>query len=114
MYIFIPEYKNYESQLTGYTPNYTVLLIGLCISLCIARLIDRQCKFSLVVHTSTMFFASVDAAMKIIAGFGSIIFFNEGITWTELVGFLLIIISFIPMRIGSCHKFKNSCSSLLC
>ena len=86
MYIFIPEYKDYN-QLIGYNSSYTVLLTVICISLCLAKLIDRLCKFSLVVHASTMFFASVDAAMKIIAGFGSILFFNEGITWTELVGY---------------------------
>ena len=106
LYIVIPEYTKYTTDLSGFSPGYTALLTFLCIGISISKLIDRVCKFSLVITTSTMFFASVDCAMKVVAGFGSIIFFNDGLSWTEIVGFVLIIASFVPMRYGS-HKEKQ-------
>ena len=105
LYIVIPEYTKYPSDLTGYSPQYTVVLVFLCGSIAVAKLIDRACKFSLVSQTSTMFFGSVDCAMKVVAGLGAIVFFNAELRWTEIVGFIIIILSFVPMRYGS-HKEK--------
>lgn len=106
LYTVMPEYRYYASDFTGYSHGYTALLVFICLGIALAKMMDRLCKFSLVTQTSTMFFASVDCSMKIIAGIGSLIFFNETISWQQIVGFTLIIMSFIPMRYGS-HKEKE-------
>jgi len=106
LYAVVPEYHFYSSSLTGFSQGYTALLFFICLGIALAKMFDRLCKFSLVSETSTMFFASVDCSMKIVAGFGSIIFFHERTSGYQIVGFVLIILSFVPMRYGS-HKEKK-------
>lgn len=105
VFIFVPEYKQW-GELTGHDAGMTTLLVFLCCGVGLSKLVDRMCKFSLVNKASTMYFAGVDAAMKMVAGFGAIFFFNQSSSYTQLIGFVLIVLSFIPMRIGS-HKEKE-------
>jgi EamA domain-containing membrane protein RarD len=103
--IVIPEYKRWNSQLihsndSGLTTILTLLFFALCFS----KHIDRLCKYGIVNEASTIFFAGVDAQMKMIAGVGSFFFFNEEITWCIIVGFILVALAVVVMFIDKLQK----------
>lgn len=56
---------------------------------------DRVSKFYIIANTSTLFFAVIDANMKILAGIGAFVFFGESIFWPKIVGFILIAFSLL-------------------
>jgi hypothetical protein len=85
----VPEYKKW-TILTGKAPGATTIITILCAGLTAAKHTDRLSKFFIVSRASTIFFAFVDSNMKIIAGIGTFIFFNQAVYWTDVVGFIFI------------------------
>lgn len=108
IFIVVPEYKEWGILTKPRSGAQLSLLLFLCLGLAISKLIDRLCKFSIVNKASTMYFAGVNAAMMVVAGVGSIAFFrgsdNTSTNWAHVVSFVIIILAFIPMRIGSFHE----------
>jgi uncharacterized membrane protein len=88
----VPEYKRWTS-LTGRGPSATAVITILCAGLTAAKHADRLSKFFIVSRASTIFFAFVDSNMKIIAGIGTFIFFNQAVYWTDVVGFVFIFLA---------------------
>jgi drug/metabolite transporter (DMT)-like permease len=105
MLFVIPEYKRWDKELIHPGDTYlTTVLSLLFIALCFSKHIDRLSKYGIVDESSTIFFAGVDAQMKMIAGVGSFFFFGEEITWTIIVGFGLIAVSVVIMFIDKIRK----------
>jgi hypothetical protein len=88
-----PEYHNYPEELGGHSTRPTVIITLLCITITMAKHMDRLSKFSIVSQASTMFYAVIDSNMKIIAGIGTFVLFDESIYWPQVVGFICIFIS---------------------
>jgi len=94
--IFIPEYSSWN-ELTGYAISGTCIITLICFALSITKYADRLSKFFIIASTSTIYFASIDANMKVVAGIGSFFFFNEVYYWPQILGFILIIIALMIM-----------------
>lgn len=90
----VPEYQKWTS-LTGRGPSATAVITILCAGLTAAKHTDRLSKFFIVSRASTIFFAFVDSNMKIIAGIGTFIFFNQAVYWTDVVGFVCIFLALL-------------------
>jgi hypothetical protein len=90
--LVVPEYKQW-GELGGRVPSSEAIVALLCVSLVFAKQFDRQNKFFIVSHGSTMFFAIVDSNMKIVAGVGTLLFFGQKAYWTNIVGFLCVFVS---------------------
>jgi len=105
MLLVIPEYKRWDSQLIHPGDTYlTTVLTLLFIALCFSKHIDRLSKYGIVDESSTIFFAGVDAQMKMIAGVGSFFFFGESVTWCIIVGFLLVAMAVVVMFVDKLQK----------
>lgn len=98
----LPEYSRW-GILMGHPPRQEVGVTFLCIALAASKHMDRLSKFYIVSRSSTMFFAVIDSNMKIMAGIGTFLFFNEVIYWTDIVGFLCI---FIALIVSSYEKLQ--------
>lgn len=88
------EYQLWPEQLynTGSVRN-TVIIMFLSFALCESKHLDRFCKYAIVENTSTIFFAGVDSAMKMVAGIMSFVFFpssTPSAVWPTVLGFLFI------------------------
>jgi uncharacterized membrane protein len=103
--LVIPEYKSWNS-LSDKKPTACFVIALLCCSVTLCKHADRLCKFSIVSEASTMFFAAVDANMKVVAGIGSFLFFDEKVYWPQVVGFILIFFALIVMYYDK--KMKQS------
>jgi drug/metabolite transporter (DMT)-like permease len=105
MLLLIPEYNRWGSQLLHPgDPSLTTILTLLFLALCFSKHIDRLSKFGIVDESSTIFFAGVDAQMKMIAGIGSFFFFGESINWCIIVGFALVALAVVVMFIDKLQK----------
>jgi len=108
--IFIPEYQ-YWNELTYYYNNNniksTLIITLICILLSINKYADRISKYTIIGKRSTLFFAAIDANMKVVTGIGSFIFFNEEIYWPQILGFILIVIALIIMYLDRYITIKN-------
>lgn len=98
----LPEYSRW-GILMGHPPRQEAAVTFLCIALAAAKHMDRLSKFYIVSRSSTMFFAVIDSNMKIVAGIGTFLFFNEVVYWTDIVGFLCI---FIALVVSSYEKMQ--------
>jgi large-conductance mechanosensitive channel len=76
-------------------------------ALCFSKHVDRLSKYGIVDESSTIFFAGIDAQMKMLAGLGSFFFFGEEIDWPIIVGFLLIAASVVIMVLDKMMKQKK-------
>ena len=85
-----PEYHQWKSLSSFHGIDQFVIAM-LCIGIALSKYADRLCKFSIVHAASTLFYAVVDANMKVVAGIGSFIFFNEKIFWPQILGFVMIV-----------------------
>lgn len=92
--LFVPEIKDW-GQLISFGPANTIYILALCIGISLSKYADRLCKFSIVHSASTLFFAVVDANMKVVAGLGSFLFFDEKIYWPQLLGFAFVVGSMV-------------------
>ena len=92
--LFLPEYNRWDILL-GHNRRPTAGITLLCAIIALAKYADRTSKFSIVSKASTMFFAVVDSNMKIVAGIGAFLFFNEIIYWPQVLGFVLIFLSLL-------------------
>ena len=106
----MPEYHKWYTLLNP-TLFGTLIITLLCLGVTLSKHIDRLCKFTIVSETSTMFFAAVDANMKVIAGIGSFIFFDEVVYWPQVVGFGLIFGALVVMYEDKKMKMNNSSNS---
>lgn len=93
---FVPEYNKWDI-LTSYRTQGTIMIGLLCCGVTISKHADRLAKFSIVSEASTMFYAAVDAFMKVIAGIGSFLFFKDAIYWPQILGFVMIFFALIIM-----------------
>ena len=75
--IFIPEYKTWNEELVGFNKKGTIIVTFLCFTILITKNADRLSKFFVISESSTMYYAAIDANMKVIAGIGSFIFYDE-------------------------------------
>lgn len=91
---FVPETKDW-GDLANFGSVDTTYIVVLCVGVALSKYADRLCKFSIVHAASTLFYAVVDANMKVVAGLGSFFFFNEKIYWPQLLGFSLIVCSML-------------------
>lgn len=73
----------------------TACVALLCVGIALSKYADRLCKFGIVHAASTLFFAVIDANMKVVAGLGSIFFFHEKVYWPQFLGFALIVLSMV-------------------
>jgi uncharacterized membrane protein len=92
---FDTEYKSWGQHLYPLSKAKTTIVVFLLISLSLAKNFDRAAKFGIVSSSSTIFFAGIDAFMKVIAGIGSFIFFGEVIQWNSYIGFVLVVMALI-------------------
>lgn len=107
MLLVIPEYKRWDKELIHADDTYlTTVLTLLFLALCFSKHIDRLSKYGIVDESSTIFFAGVDAQMKMIAGVGSFFFFGEEITWCLIVGFGLVALAVVLMFVDKLQKQK--------
>eukprot|EP00386_Alphamonas_edax_P006190 GDKI01020120.1.p1 GENE.GDKI01020120.1~~GDKI01020120.1.p1 ORF type:complete len:411 (-),score=28.44 GDKI01020120.1:586-1818(-) len=103
--LVVPEYKLWHTQLVGSHSNVSRICIALlCFTVTVSKHADRLAKFSIVSMASTMFYAAVDANMKVIAGIGSFIFFQSDVTWPRIVGFGCIFLSLVVMYQDKAHR----------
>lgn len=93
----VPEYTLWPAQLdiSSRSTSSTALITLLFCSLCLGKYIDRVSKFYILGKTSTLFFAVIDANMKILAGVGAFVLFGETIFWPKIVGFIFIALSLV-------------------
>jgi hypothetical protein len=108
--LIFPEYKRW-GRLSSRGPQATVIITLLCFSLTMSKHADRLSKFSIVSAANTMFFAAVDSNMKVIAGIGSFLFFDQSVTWAEILGFVLVFFSLIVMVIDKRQKYMKALAS---
>ena len=106
--LFIPEYHKWNEQLTGRSAYATAVVLLLCASITIFKHADRLCKFSIVSQASTMFFAAIDANMKVVAGVGTFLFFGEDAKWCQIVGFILVFFALFLMVADKRNKHLKS------
>jgi hypothetical protein len=85
----------------------TLIITFLLTALCFSKHVDRLSKYGIVDESSTIFFAGIDAQMKMLAGLGSFFFFGEEIDWPIIVGFLLIAASVVIMVLDKMMKQKK-------
>ena len=108
--IFIPEYKTWNEDLIGFNKKGTVIVTLLCFAIAITKNADRLSKFFIISKSSTMYFAAIDANMKVITGIGSFFLFDEIYYWPQILGFMLIIIALVIMyydrSLNSFHSQK--------
>jgi hypothetical protein len=103
------EYKHWPREL--YRPHgkagITAIIALLSIALCESKHIDRFSKYAIVENTSTLFFAGVDSAMKMLAGIMSFIFFTSDpaqIEWPTLLAFGIVSIAVVLLYLDKRHK----------
>jgi drug/metabolite transporter (DMT)-like permease len=102
--LVVPEEKKWGDQLGGHAPIACFFIALLCLSVTVSKHADRLCKFSIVSMTSTMFFAAVDANMKVVAGIGSFLFFSDNVHWPQILGFVFIFFALIVMYLDKKHR----------
>jgi hypothetical protein len=105
--LVVPEYRRWV-ELTSFGPSGTVIILTICLSITITKYADRLSKFSIISMANAMFFAGVDSNMKVVAGVGTFLFFEEKIYWSEVVGFSLIVISLGVMIEDKKNKLKHT------
>jgi hypothetical protein len=96
---FDKESSSWGRDLYPFSPPKTAIIVFLLVSLSLAKNFDRAAKFGIVSTSSTIFFAGVDAFMKVVAGIGSFLFFGEIIQWNSYVGFILVVLALICLFI---------------
>jgi hypothetical protein len=96
-FIFLPEFNKWGDELGGHAQSATIVITLLCVSVTLCKHADRFCKFKIVSLASTMFYAAIDSNMKVVAGIGAFLFFNETIYWPQVVGFVFILSSLLVM-----------------
>lgn len=106
--LVIPEYKTWANVLYPLSPYVTAIVTVLLVSLALAKNIDRSAKFGIVTAASTIFFAGVDAFMKVIAGIGSFLFFGEKIMWPNVIGFGLVVLALVALFIDKRNQSKKN------
>ena len=92
--IITPEYKNWH-KLELQTGDAGTMIPMVLAFIALSKFLDRTSKFSIVHSASTLFYAVVDANMKVVAGVGAFFFFGEELYWPQYLGFVLIICSLI-------------------
>lgn len=97
--IFDKEYKSWGRDLYPFSRAKTTIVVVLLVSLSLAKNFDRAAKFGIVSNSSTIFFAGIDAFMKVVAGIGSFLFFGDVILWPSYVGFVLVVLALICLFI---------------
>jgi len=108
--ILIPEYKTWNEELIGFDKKGTMIVTFLCFAITITKSADRLSKFFVISKSSTMYFAAIDANMKVVQGIGSFFFFHEIYYWPQILSFVLIIIALVIMyydrSLNSFHSQK--------
>ena len=104
--VFRPEYTVWASELTPSKATFKikVIIIVLCISLVASKQIDRFSKYSILQASNTIFYAGIDAFMKIVAGIGALVLFHERTTVGKITGFLLTLFSVFLLYIDKRRK----------
>jgi len=105
---FNNEYSDWAAELspTKASVGKKIAIVVLCVALACSKQIDRLSKFGIVQASSTIFFAGVDAAMKIVAGLGAFFFFSEKITLPKIVAFALIALSVLVLFYDKRQKIQ--------
>jgi hypothetical protein len=107
---FLPEYKQWSilshpSTTTAYSllgngarhgqSTIVAIMTLLLVALSLSKYLDRVSKFYVVGQASTLFYAVLDSNMKIIAGIGAFMFFDEVISLPKIIGFCFIALSLV-------------------
>ena len=96
--LVVPEYSLWANVLWQCSSAESVIIrrnivvVLFCVLLAVSKQVDRMSKFGIVHASSTIFFAGIDSVMKMVAGLGSLIFFDNGgrVVWPEDVSFLMV------------------------
>jgi hypothetical protein len=106
------EYKQWPSVL--FRPHAKVgipiIIAALSFALMESKHVDRYAKYAIVENTSTLFFAGIDSAMKMLAGIMSFILFPSNqsqISWSTILGF-----SFVSMGVVLLYFDKRAKSKI--
>lgn len=91
-----PEYRQW-GEIFSTTRLHGSVICLLYAAIMVCKYVDRTYKYLLVHRATTMFYAFVDANMKVVAGVGSFLFFHDtdSVYWSEVLGFLLVVLSFL-------------------
>ena len=115
------EYHRWPGELYYRSSGVAVIICLLSIALCESKHIDRFSKYAIVENTSTLFFAGVDSAMKMLAGIMSFFFFSSDdpsqMEWPTLVGFgfvcIAVLLLYLDKRAKSLQAQEYKAVSLL-
>jgi low affinity Fe/Cu permease len=84
------------------TVKELAIIVLLFSFLAVGGYFDRVSKFSIVMMSSSIFFAIVAASMRVVAGLGSFAFFSDQAQWSVVIGLVCVI-----MAMGlSCYDKK--------